>query len=287
MKILDGKKTAARIKSELKPKIKKLKTRGITPALAVILAGENDASAVYVKNKQKNCEEVGIAFHLFQFKNKLSTRKITEKIKELNADPKIHGILVQLPLPKNLNVQEIISAISPEKDADCFHPENIGRLFLNREGLRPCTPAGIIRLLKEYDLKIAGQNITVIGRSHIVGKPLALILLNEGATVTVCHSQTRDLKSHCQKADIVISAVGKIGLIRKDMLKPKAVLIDVGINRGKDGRLKGDADFENLKNKIAAITPVPGGVGPMTIAALLENTVQAAQNSLKKKNREN
>lgn len=242
-----------------------------TPKLAVIMVGDNPASQAYVNGKKRDCEDCGIEFKLIHFDEKVKQITVEKTIRELNEDDSVNGILVQLPLPKHLNKQAIINTIDFDKDVDCFKELSLGYLFLNRPIFKPCTPSGIIELLKFYNIPIIGQNCVIIGRSDIVGKPLALMLINEGATVTVCHSQTKDLQYHTTHADIVICAVGKPKFLTADMIKEGAVVIDVGINRDEQGKLCGDADFENLKNKASAITPVPGGVGLMTRAALMQN----------------
>lgn len=276
-KILDGKKLAAEIKAQLKVEVSDLKEKGIVPGLAVVLVGNNPASLIYVKNKEKACQELGINSEVINFLETVSGKELIEKITELNNNKNIHGILVQLPLPKQIDALKITAAIDPQKDVDCFHPQNIGKLFLNNPLFLPCTPAGILELLKKNLIEILGQDITIVGRSNIVGKPLALMLINAGATVTICNSKTRDLKAKCALADILISATGQAGLITADMIKQGAVVVDVGISRNADGKLQGDVDFEAVSEIASAITPVPGGVGPMTIAMLMKNTVDAAK----------
>ncbi len=277
MKILDGKKLSQEIKAELKTEVLGLKKQGIFPGLAVIIVGNNSASEIYVKNKKQACEEVGIYSEIYKLEEKISQISLLALVEKLNSNEKIHGILVQLPLPTHIEKEKIISAISPKKDVDCFHPENIGKVFLGQEIFPPCTPAGILEILKRSEIEITGKDIVIVGRSNIVGKPLALMMINEGATVTVCHSKTINLKEKCLGADILVSAVGYAGLITKDMIKQGAVVIDVGMNRNDEGKLTGDVDFLEVSKIASAITPVPGGVGPMTIAMLLKNTLRASK----------
>ena len=276
MTILDGKKIAGEIKSELKSEILELEKRGIAPGLAVILVGDNPASKVYVRSKEKTCQELGIYSKVISLPQKTSEESLLSAVEKLNRDKKIHGILVQLPLPEHIDESKIIESIDPQKDVDCFHPINVGKMFLGQSKFLPCTHSGIIEILKRSNIEITGKHAVIIGRSNIVGKPLAIMLINESATVTVCHSKTADLRKKCLEADILISAVGKIGLITENMVKPNAVVIDVGINRTADDKLAGDVDFEKVKQIAGAITPVPGGVGPMTIAMLMKNTVKSA-----------
>ena len=276
-KIIDGKKIASEIKEELRQEVEKLKNSGICPGLAVIIIGNDPASEVYVKSKKKTALELGMNSWVYELEENISQEEVFELIKKLNEDKNVHGILVQLPLPKHLDEEAIIESINPQKDVDCFHPENVGRLAIGIGKLLSCTPAGIIELLKRENVEIVGKNCVVIGRSNIVGKPLSLMLINKNATVTVCHSRTFDLASHTKKADILISAAGKPGLITADMVRPGALVIDVGINRKADGKLTGDVDFEKVKEVADAITPVPGGVGPMTIIMLMKNTIKAAK----------
>ncbi|HRY82467.1 MAG TPA: bifunctional methylenetetrahydrofolate dehydrogenase/methenyltetrahydrofolate cyclohydrolase FolD [Candidatus Moranbacteria bacterium] len=277
MIILDGKKLAQDLKTELKSEILELKNKGIVPGLSVIIVGNDSASEIYVGNKEKACKEIGIYSEVHGLEEKISEEELLMLIDKLNADEKIHGILVQLPLPSHINEDKIILAIDPKKDVDCFHPENIGRVFLDNLRFLPCTPAGIMEILKKYEIEIVGKNVVIVGRSNIVGKPLALMMINESATVTSCNSKTKNLKDECLKADILISAVGKTGLITADMVKQGAVVIDVGMNRNEEGKLLGDVDFAKVSKISSAITPVPGGVGPMTIAMLLKNTIKAVK----------
>lgn len=278
-KILDGKKIAEEINQELKAEIEELAKKNIVPGLAVILVGTNPASKIYVDSKKNACSNVGIESRDINFPETVSQTELIGAIKELNDDKSIHGILIQLPLPKHINRRKIIGAISKDKDVDCFGFENFGEMALGKELVRfkPCTPQGIIELLKRSEVSVEGKECVIVGRSNLVGKPLALLLLQEGGTVTICHSKTKNLAQHCRRADILVSAVGKTGIITKEMVKPGAVVADVGINRNKNGKIAGDVDFEGVKSVASAITPVPGGVGPMTIAQLLKNTVVAAK----------
>lgn len=276
-KILDGKKTAEDIRGELKTEILELGKRNIIPGLAVVLVGRDPASKVYVAGKRKACEEVGINSVNYELGEDISQDELLKVVEKLNADKKVHGILVQLPLPQHIDEKRIIEAIDPKKDVDCFHPENIGRLFLGEARFLPCTPAGIVELMRRYSIDVSGKDCVVVGRSNIVGKPLALMLMAAGATVTICHSKTRKLKEKTLAAEILISAAGRSGLIAADMVQPGSVVVDVGMNRLADGKLVGDVDFPAASQKASAITPVPGGVGPMTIAMLLRNTVSACK----------
>jgi methylenetetrahydrofolate dehydrogenase (NADP+) / methenyltetrahydrofolate cyclohydrolase len=272
--IIDGLITAQKIKNELKKEIKRMKTK---PGLAVVLVGSDQASKVYIRNKQKACEEVGINSFLYEFKSTVSEKTLLKQIDSLNKDKKVHGILLQLPIPKHINEEKVLEAIDPRKDVDCFHPVNVGKFCIGQGMFEPCTPAGIIELLKRYKIEISGKDCVVIGRSNIVGKPMGTLLLKENGTVTICHSQTKDVAKKIKQADIVVSAIGQANFIKKEMIKRGAVVIDVGINRSADGKLCGDVDFENVKQVAEAITPVPGGVGPMTVASLLKNCVKAAK----------
>lgn len=274
--ILDGKALAEKIYTEIAEKVSHLST---PPKLVVILVGEHPASSVYVKNKEKSCEKSGIASEVVRFTETVSEEALLEKISELNKDENVSGIIVQLPLPAHISPQKVIHAIDPKKDADGFHPTNLGEMFLSKEGelLPPATPGGIIRLLEEYKIGISGMNAVVIGRSNIVGKPIATMLLNRNATVTVCHSKTKDLSSYTSKADLLIVAIGKPEMITGEMVKQGAIVIDVGIHRKEDGSLCGDVDFKSVSPKASFITPVPGGVGPMTVATLIENAYRAQQ----------
>ncbi len=269
--LLNGKKIAQEIRNEIKKEIMKTKKK---PHLAVVLVGKNPASQVYVHHKEQACEEVGIKFSLHRLPEKISQKKLLSSVESLGKDKKIDAILIQLPLPKKIKEEEIINTIPPEKDVDGFHPINIGKLAKGLECFSPATPSGIIRLLEEYKIEISGKNVVIVGRSNIVGKPLALMFLQKNATVTVCHSKTISLENFTKKADILVSAVGKPNIIKADMIKKGVVLIDVGINRLSSGKLVGDVDFAGCQKKASAITPVPGGVGPMTIAMLLENCLK-------------
>ncbi len=283
MKIIDGKKIANQIKDELREELDILKRQGITPGLAVVICGNDPASEVYVRNKKKAAEEMGMNLWVFELPENINEKELLGLIDKLNKDDKVNGILVQLPLPKNINEGNIIRAINPRKDVDCFHPENVGNLIAGNAKFFPCTSAGIIELLKRSALEISGKECVVVGRSNIVGKPVALMLIAENGTVTVAHSKTSNLKKVCLRADILISAVGKTGFITADMIKSGAVVIDVGINRLPDGKIVGDVDFDEAEKIASAITPVPGGVGPMTIVMLMKNTVLAAKLSVKNK----
>ncbi len=278
--IINGKEIAKKLREKIKNEVQELKGKGITPGLAVILVGDDPASQVYVRNKEKACQEVGIYSEIHHLSETISQSELINLIDKLNTNPQIHGILVQLPIPAHLNEKEVIERISPQKDVDGFHPLNAGALFVGEKSLQPCTPKGCVYLLKEIGYDLKGKKAVVVGRSNIVGKPVAMMLLQEHATVTICHSRTKDLKSELLQADVVVAAVGKANFIKGDMLKPGAVVLDVGINRLENGKLVGDVDFETAKEKASWITPVPGGVGPMTIAMLLANTLEAAQNTL-------
>ena len=275
-KLLDGKKVSARIKSKLALETEKLKKEGINPGLAVVIVGNDPASRVYVHNKKKACAEVGIYSEEYALPEETTEKQLLELIDELNKNDKINGILVQLPLPKHLDEKTVLYAIDPKKDVDAFHPVNVGRIMIGDFDFVPCTPAGVMELIAESGIDVAGKNCVVIGRSNIVGKPQAMLLLHKNGTVTVCHSKTKDLPEITKKADILVAAVGRAKFVTKDMVKPGAVVIDVGMNRDENGKLCGDVDFEKVSEIAGAITPVPGGVGPMTIAMLMKNTVKAA-----------
>ena len=276
-RIIDGKAVASEIREGIKKEVGILKSKGVTPGLAAVLVGDNPASKVYVRNKRKACEEAGIYSEEHKLPADLKQEELVKLVNDLNGDKKINGILIQLPLPKHIDSKVILECVSPEKDVDGFHPYNVGRLTVGDPLFSPCTPHGVIVLLEHYGIKIDGKNAVVIGRSNIVGKPIALMLLNRNATVTVCHSRTPDLKERCREADILIVAAGKPRMIRGDMVKAGAVVVDVGINREDNGGLVGDVDFEEVSKSAGWITPVPGGVGPMTIAMLLKNTVESAK----------
>ena len=273
--LIDGKAIAAEITEEMRLRAQALREKGIVPCLAVILAGNDPASEIYVRNKRRACKRAGIESRMIRLDQSVSREEILREIHALNQDPAVHAVLVQLPLPGHLDETEILSAVLPEKDADGFHPLNAGRLLTGEKGVLPCTPAGCMELLRRTGVPLSGAEAVVIGRSNIVGKPMSLLLLRENCTVTLCHSRTKNLAEHVRRADVVICAVGRPGLVTGEMIKPGATVIDVGINRLADGRVVGDADFESVSAVAGAITPVPGGVGPMTIAMLLKNTVQA------------
>lgn len=280
---IDGNALAAQVREEIARKAAELTAAGVQPCLAVILVGEDPASAVYVRNKVAACEKAGFRSLKFGYSADVAPEEVFAKIAELNADATVHGILVQLPLPKQFDADKVLEAISPEKDVDGFHAENFGLLLQGRKSFYPCTPWGVMKMLDSENVPLKGAEAVVIGRSNIVGKPMAVMLLARGATVTVCHSQTRDLAFHTKRADIVVAAVGKPKFLTGDMIKPGAVVIDVGINRGEDGKLCGDVDFASAREQASLITPVPGGVGPMTITMLLANTVESAQRVLEAK----
>lgn len=276
--LLDGKALAAKIKKEVAEKAEGRAAEGkARPALAVILVGENPASAVYVRNKEKDCAECGIRSVAYRLGADYGEDKLLALIDELNGDPAVHGILVQLPLPEGYEERRVIERISPDKDVDAFHPVNVGRMMIGEEGFLPCTPAGIIALLDEYGIDPSGKNCVVIGRSNIVGKPMAMLLMKRNGTVTVAHRKTADLPALTRRADILVSAVGKAGFVTPGMVKPNAVIIDVGMNRNAEGKLCGDVDFARCAPLASFITPVPGGVGPMTRAILMKNTLYAAE----------
>lgn len=276
--LINGKEISAYIKNKIKNEVAQLSEKGVSVGLAVIIVGDNSASKVYVANKEKACAELGIKSFKYALPESTSNEELLRLIDNLNADERIDGILCQLPLPVHLDEKIIINRISPKKDVDAFHPENVGKIMIGDYSFLPCTPAGIIEMLKYKKIDIASKNCVVIGRSNIVGKPMAMLMLHNDATVTVCHSKTENLKEICRTADILISAVGKAKFVTADMVKNGAVVIDVGMNRDENGKLCGDVDFEAVKSKCAAITPVPGGVGPMTIAMLMNNTLIAAKN---------
>ncbi|MSN96733.1 bifunctional methylenetetrahydrofolate dehydrogenase/methenyltetrahydrofolate cyclohydrolase FolD [Campylobacter sp. FMV-PI01] len=283
MILIDGKNISSKVKDEVKNEAINLANLGIKPGLAVILVGDDKASLTYVNSKEKACKMCEIYSVKKTLPASTTEDELLNLIDELNKDDKIHGILVQLPLPKHIDENKIIEKIDPKKDVDGFHPINVGKLSIALDGFVSCTPAGVIRLLKEYEIDISGKNAVVIGRSNIVGKPMANLLLKENATVTITHSKTKNLDFYTKNADIIVVAIGIPNFLKADMVKDGAIVIDVGINRLDDGRLVGDADFENLKEKASFITPVPGGVGPMTIAMLLNNTIISTKNFLKEK----
>ena len=277
MVLLDGKILSAKIKEEVKVEVTKIvKEKNITPGLAVILVGNDAASATYVASKAKACKDAGIYSVVHEMPESITQEELLETINMMNNNPKLDGILVQLPLPKHIDTTTVLEAINPLKDVNGFHPYNVGRMVSNLDSFLSATPFGVMRMFEEHNIELSGKDVVVIGSSDIVGKPMASLLINKKATVTVCNSRTKDLKAHTSKADIVIIAVGVPYLLKEDMVKDGAVVIDVGINRLDTGKLVGDADFEGLKNKCSHLTPVPGGVGPMTIAMLLKNTIKAA-----------
>lgn len=282
MQIIDGKQTSNIIKEEVKNEVAKLKEEyGRVPGLAVVIVGNDEASKVYVGSKVRTCEALGIYSEKYTLPEETTQEELLALVEKLNNDDKINGILVQLPLPKGLDSKVVIDSIAPEKDVDGFHPINVGRVLIGDEDTyKSCTPYGVIELLKRYDINISGKDVVVVGRSNIVGKPLAALLINESATVTVCHSRTKDLAGKVREADIVIAAVGIANFIKKDMVKDGAVVIDVGINRLDNGKLCGDVAYEEVKEKASFITPVPGGVGPMTIGMLMKNTLLSFKKTL-------
>jgi methylenetetrahydrofolate dehydrogenase (NADP+) / methenyltetrahydrofolate cyclohydrolase len=274
--LLDGKALAATVRASVREKVDRLAERGIKPGLAVLLAGEDPASRVYVRNKVRACEETGVRSELHELPGDIAESALLERVAALNADARVHGILVQLPLPRHVDSARVLAAVSPAKDVDGFHVENLGALLAGTPRLVPCTPAGVMRLLEQAGVPLAGRHAVVIGRSSIVGKPLALLLLQRDATVSICHSKTPDLAAVTRQADVLVAAVGRAKLVRGNMVKPGACVIDVGVNRLADGSLCGDVDFDAVREVAGWITPVPGGVGPMTVAMLVENCVRAA-----------
>lgn len=281
MELLKGKEVAQKTREKLKEEVTTLKEKGINPKLAVIMVGDDSASQIYVRNKSKVCNEIGIEFDEYLLPEKTQQKELLELIEKLNNDKTINGILLQSPIPKHLDINEAFRTISPEKDVDGFHPTNVGKLVLGQDTFISCTPFGIMKIFEDYNIDLEGKNAVVIGRSNIVGKPMSQCLLNKNATVTICHSRTKNLAEVTKQADVVVAAIGKPCFVTADMVKKDAIVIDVGINRGEDGKIKGDVDFENVKEKASYITPVPGGVGPMTIAMLMTNVVKAAENQSK------
>ncbi|WP_024788038.1 MULTISPECIES: bifunctional methylenetetrahydrofolate dehydrogenase/methenyltetrahydrofolate cyclohydrolase FolD [unclassified Lebetimonas] len=277
MRILDGKKLSEKIKNKVKEEVDKLKKEGITPGLAVILVGNDPASQTYVKMKKGACEKVGMYSVVHEFPESISEKELLTTIEMINKNPNLHGLLVQLPLPKHIDTTKVLEAVAPEKDVDGFHPYNMGKLFEGLESFAPCTPLGVMELFKEYNIDVKGKDVCIVGASNIVGKPMFSLLLNAWATVDICHIETKDLATHTKRADIVIVGVGKPNLITADMIKEGAIVIDIGINKLKNGKIVGDVDFERVSKKASFITPVPGGVGPMTIAMLLKNTIKATK----------
>ncbi len=279
MQIIDGKAVSASVRERIKNEIEILKNAGKETGLAVIIVGNDSASKVYVNNKKKGCAEVGINSYEYALPEETTTEDLLELINKLNGDSRVDGILCQLPLPKHIDEKTVINSIAPEKDVDAFHPVNTGHIMIGDYSFLPCTPAGIIEMLKFYNIGISGKECVVIGRSNIVGKPMAMLLLHNSGTVTVCHSKTVNLAEVTRRADILVAAVGKANFVTADMVKDGAVVIDVGMNRNAEGKLCGDVDFEGVKDKCSFITPVPGGVGPMTITMLLNNTLTASKNN--------
>lgn len=276
--ILDGKEVASKVRLELKEEVERIKKeKNIIPKLAVIMVGNNPSSQIYIRNKSKACEEIGIEFEEYLLDETTKQEELLKLIDKLNQNKEINGILLQSPIPMGLDINEAFRRISPEKDVDGFNPENVGKLVLGQNGFVSCTPFGIIRILQDYNIEIEGKNAVIIGRSNIVGKPMSQCLLNKNATVTICHSKTKNLEEITKKADIVVVAIGKKEFLKDNMVKEGAVVVDVGINRDDDGTIKGDVDFENVSKKASYITPVPGGVGPMTIAMLMTNVVKATK----------
>ncbi|MEP6877388.1 MAG: bifunctional methylenetetrahydrofolate dehydrogenase/methenyltetrahydrofolate cyclohydrolase FolD [Nitrosospira sp.] len=275
--IMDGNALAREVRAEWKVRAERLTKNGVQPGLAVVIVGDNPASSIYVRNKAKACSETGIYSEIHAFPERASQDEVIQRIQELNRNPKIHGILVQLPLPRHFESSKIVASIAVEKDADGFHLYNVGALVTGNAVFPPCTPYGVMKMLEKCGIPVEGKHAVVVGRSNIVGKPMALMLLQHGATVTICTSKTLELAEHTKRADILVVAVGKPRMITASMVKPGATVIDVGINRMPDGKLAGDVDFEPVKEKAGHITPVPGGVGPMTITMLLCNTIEAAE----------
>lgn len=276
-KIIDGKAVSARVRAQVKEEAAELKANGISVGLAVVIVGDDPASRVYVNNKKKACAEVGFESYEYALPAETTEEELLTLVEKLNNDEKVNGILVQLPLPAHLNETKVINAIRPDKDVDAFHPENVGHIMIGDFSFLPCTPAGVMELIADTGVDVCGKSCVVIGRSNIVGKPMAMLLLHKNGTVTMTHSRTRNLKEICASADILVAAVGKAKFVTADMVKEGAVVIDVGMNRNEEGKLCGDVDFESVKEKAGAITPVPGGVGPMTIAMLMRNTLTAAK----------
>ncbi len=281
-KLIDGKAISAEVRAEIKAETAEFSEKnGFRPGLAVVIVGEDPASQVYVRNKKRACEEVGFYSESYELPENTTQEELEALVDKLNANDKIHGILVQLPLPKHLDEEKVLLRIDPEKDVDAFHPYNVGRIMMGNYRFLPCTPAGVMTLLERSGISIEGKHCVVVGRSNIVGKPMAMLLLHANATVTICHSRTQNLKEECKRADILIAAIGKADFFGADMVKEGAVVIDVGMNRRADGKLTGDVDFASVEPIASYITPVPGGVGPMTITMLMQNTLTAAKNKVK------
>lgn len=285
-RILDGKKTAQKVKDALKERVEQLKKDGLTPGLAVIIVGNDSASRVYVNNKKKACEYVGIHSEEYALPEETTQDELISLVKRLNEKADIHGILCQLPLPKHINEEAVINAIDPQKDVDAFHPINVGKIMIGNFDFLPCTPAGVMELIDESGIDLTGKHCVVVGRSNIVGKPQAMLLLHRNATVTICHSKTENLPQVCQTADVLVVAVGRAKMVDESYIKEGAVVIDVGMDRDENGKLCGDVDFDSACKKAGYITPVPGGVGPMTIATLMKNAVTAAEKSISAENSE-
>ena len=276
-KLIDGKAVSASVRAQVAQEVQELKSKGLHPGLAVVIVGDDPASRTYVNNKKKACAETGIYSEEYALPATTTQEELLSLVRSLNEKPEIHGILVQSPLPNGLDEEAVIEEINPQKDVDAFHPQNVGRIMIGNFHFLPCTPAGVIELIRSQGIEIAGKRCVVIGRSNIVGKPMAMLLLHNHGTVTICHSKTRDLAEICREADILVAAVGRPKFVTENMVKPGAVVIDVGMDRDEHGKLCGDVDFANVEPKAGYITPVPGGVGPMTIAMLLRNTVTAAK----------
>lgn len=276
-KLIDGKAVSASVRAQVAQEVQEVKAKGLHPGLAVVIVGDDPASRTYVNNKKKACAETGIYSEEYALPATTTQEELLSLVRSLNEKPEIHGILVQSPLPEGLDEEAVIEEINPQKDVDAFHPQNVGRIMIGNFHFLPCTPAGVIELIRSQGIEIAGKRCVVIGRSNIVGKPMAMLLLHNHGTVTICHSKTRDLAEICREADILVAAVGRPKFVTENMVKPGAVVIDVGMDRDENGKLCGDVDFVNVEPKAGYITPVPGGVGPMTIAMLLRNTVTAAK----------
>lgn len=275
--VLDGKTVSAAVKEEVAKEVKALNETGINSCLAVVIVGDDPASRVYVNNKKKACEVCGIKSLEYALPADTTNEELLSLVKELNENDEVNGILVQLPLPKHLDEKLVIESIDPKKDVDAFHASNVGKIMIGEYDFLPCTPAGVMEILKYYNIPVEGKNCVVIGRSNIVGKPMAMLLLHANGTVTITHSRTQNLKNICREADVLVAAIGKAGFVTADMVKEGAVVLDVGINRGEDGKLRGDVNYIEVSEKASAITPVPGGVGPMTIAMLMKNTLKATK----------
>jgi methylenetetrahydrofolate dehydrogenase (NADP+)/methenyltetrahydrofolate cyclohydrolase len=276
-KIIDGVAISKKLRADYAYRVTQLKAKGITPGLAVVIVGHNPASQVYVRNKHKACQDIGMHSEVHELNEHATEAMLLQFVEGLNNNPAIHGILVQLPLPSHIDEEKVIELIKPEKDVDGFHPYNVGRLMIGEPTLRSCTPYGVMKMFEHENISLEGKEAVVIGRSNIVGKPMALMLMAEGATVAICHSKTRDLSAHTKRADIIVAAVGKLNMLKADMVKPGTVVIDVGMNRTPEGKLAGDVDYDKVKEVASYITPVPGGVGPMTITMLLGNTLEATE----------